>query len=273
VVNPTRDPDAARGVFETLLVVAGEPIEPEAHLRRLERSLEALYEIGLPEGTEERLREAAAGLLLGRVRLTAAPASPATSPQLEVTVAEVDPEIGLSVCEVDPEIVLPEQGIRLRTHPVPGGLGSHKLVDRRGIERPQPGEAGPLIADRGAVLEAGWANVFAVRGGTLWTPPLDGRILPGTTRAALLALAAGAGIASVERPLRPDDLLDAEEVFLTGSVRGIEAALELDGKPLPGCGPISRRLAGALRRRWGLPGASGGLRAPAGAPPPGLPAR
>ena len=225
-------PDRSRGVFETLLVVDGDPVELEAHLSRLARSLKVLYSQELPTQAEEELRRAAAGIPLGRLRFT----------------------------------VFPDHGVHLRTHPVAGGLGAHKWVYRPGIDRPEPSEPGALIVDEGEVLEAGWANVFAVRDGTLFTPPLDGRILPGTTRAALLALAAEAEIRTQERPLSPADLISADETFLTGSIRGIEAALELDGAPLPGCGPLSNRLAAALQQRWGLASEPDAPRSAAAAP-------
>jgi branched-subunit amino acid aminotransferase/4-amino-4-deoxychorismate lyase len=232
-------PDRSRGVFETLLVVSGEPVELEAHLRRLARSLDVVYSQPLPPQVEGEVRRAAQPLNLGRLRLTAVP-------------AEDGLQIDLLAEGVDLEAVFPAQGLKLRTHPVSGGLGPHKWVDRPGIDRPTSDWPGALIVDEGEVLEAGWANVLAVRGGTLFTPPLDGRILPGTTRAALLELAEEAGIETHESTLSPDDLLDADETFLSGSIRGIEAALELDGRPLAGCGALSRRLAAALRRRWGL---------------------
>jgi para-aminobenzoate synthetase/4-amino-4-deoxychorismate lyase len=241
-------PDPGKGVFETLLVVNGEPVELEAHLRRLARSLNELYGLELPEGTGEQLRVEAGGLELGRLRMTAVPVAspsrehPATGPQLTI-----------DALEIHRTVVFPRQGIRLLTQPLSGGLGPHKLIDRpEEISRPAPGETGALLVAEGEILEAGWANVFAVRGGTLFTPPLDGRILPGTTRAALLALAAAAEIETQERSLSRADLLSADETFLTGSIRGVEAALELDGQPLPGCGPLSHRLAAALRQRWGL---------------------
>jgi para-aminobenzoate synthetase/4-amino-4-deoxychorismate lyase len=164
------------------------------------------------------------------------------------------------------EAVFPTRGVHLCAHPIIGGLGSHKWADRKGINRPAPDEPGALITDEGEVLEAGWANVFAVRGGTLFTPPLDGRLLPGTTRAAVLELSAEHDIESSEQPLRPDDLLTAEETFLTGSIRGIEPALSLDGEPLPGCGQLSHRLAAALRQRWNLGDDSGDPEAPATEP-------
>ncbi len=246
-------PDPTRGVFETLLVARGEPVELEAHVERLTRSVDAVYAKELPPRAEEELRRAAEGIALGRLRFTVAPAADGLL-------------LDLLAGEVEQETVFPTQGMNLRTHPLPGGLGPHKWIDRQGIDRPSPGEPGALIVDKGEVLEAGWANVFAVRGGALFTPPLDGRILPGTTRAALVALAAEMRIESTERSLRSEDLLTADETFLTGSIRGIEAAEELDGQPLPGCGPISNRLAAALRRHWGL---SHEHQSPATAPPPG----
>ncbi len=228
-------PDRSRGIFETLLVVDSEPVELEAHLTRLARSLESLYSHALPPRAEEKLWQAAEEIDLGWLRLTVVP-------------AEDDLGIDLLTGGVDWEAVLPTDGVKLRSFPLPGGLGHHKWADRRGINRPGPTEAGALIVDEGEALEAGWANAFAVRGGTLFTPPLDGRLLPGTTRAVILDLAASEGINAREEPLRPTDLRDADETFLTGSIRGIEPAEELDGQPLAGCGEISRRLCAALRR-------------------------
>jgi para-aminobenzoate synthetase / 4-amino-4-deoxychorismate lyase len=255
-----RQPDRTRGIFETLLVVEGEPVELEAHLHRLAQSLKAIYSQELPGQTEEELRQAAEGIHLGRLRLTIAP-------------VEDGLRIDLLAGGVDPEAVFPTRGVKLRTHPVAGGLGAHKWVDRLGINRPAPGEAGALIIDEGEVLEAGWANVFTVRGGALFAPPLDGRLLPGTTRAALLTLAAEEEIETREESLHPNDLLTADEVFLTGSIRGIEPALELGGQSLAGSGALSDRLADALRQRWGLPHEKDALQAAATAPKPDLPSR
>lgn len=234
--------DRSRGIFETMLVVDGEPVELEAHLRRLAHSLEEVYSQILPTEAEQKLRRAADDINLGRLRVTLAP-------------AEDGLLLDLLAGGVEQEAVFPERGVNLRNHPVAGGLGAHKWVDRKGINRPAPDEAGALITDEGEVLEAGWANVFAVRGGTLFTSPLDGRLLPGATRAVVLSLAAEEEFDAREQPIRPADLLDADEVFLTNSIRGIEAAEELDGQPLAGCGELSHRLAAALRRRWKLSGA------------------
>ena len=253
-------PDRNQGIFETLLVVAGEPVELEAHLSRLARSLEVLYSQELPTRAEDELRHAAEGIPLGRLRIAAVP-------------AEDGLRVDLLAEGVESEAVFPERGVRLRTHPIGGGLGAHKWVHRTGIDRPAAGESGALIVDEGEVLEAGWANIFAFRGGTLFTPPLDGRLLPGTTRAALLEMAAAGGVEAHARSLASNELHAADEVFLTGSIRGIEAALELDGEPLAGCGPLSNRLAAVLRQRWGLASELDAPQSAAAAPILGQPAR
>jgi para-aminobenzoate synthetase/4-amino-4-deoxychorismate lyase len=253
-------PDRSRGVFETLLVIDGEPVELQAHLRRLAHSLEEVYSQELPPQLKDKMRQTAADLPLGRLRCTLVP-------------AEDGLQLDLLAGGVELEAVFPERGVHLRSHSITGGLGPHKWADRKGINRPAPGEAGALITDEGEVLEAGWANIFAVRGGTLFTPPLDGRLFPGTTRAAVLKLAAQNEIETSEQPLHPDDLLTADETFLTGSIRGIEPALSLDGQPLPGCGQLSHRLAAALRQRWNLPDDSAAPATPAAEPKLGQPAR
>jgi para-aminobenzoate synthetase / 4-amino-4-deoxychorismate lyase len=234
-------PDPAQGVFETLLVVGGEPVELEAHLARLGSTLLQVYGAELPAEVREQVIPVAAPFELGRLRVTAVP-------------ARTGFEIEIAARPLDPAIMFPAAGAALSSVDRPGGNGPHKWVDRRGMEHPDDGP-GQLIGDGGELLEVGWANLFAVREETLWTPRADGRILPGMARAALLEIARSEGLATSERPLRAEDLYSAEETFLTNSVRGIEPAVSLDGAELPGCGPVSRRLADALQRRWRLPGA------------------
>ena len=71
-------PDAALGVFETLLVRGGSPVDARAHLARLERSVRALYGGALPEDLLARVVAAAAATPLARLRVTAAPAPDST---------------------------------------------------------------------------------------------------------------------------------------------------------------------------------------------------
>jgi branched-chain amino acid aminotransferase len=85
-----------------------------------------------------------------------------------------------------------------------------------------------LLNTAGRVAEAAVANVFAVRGGELLTPPASDGALEGITRRTVLELAGDLGIPAREKSLGRFDLLAADEVFLTGSGAGIVAVRSLD---------------------------------------------
>lgn len=263
MINAPPTPDPAQGVFETLLVVAGEPVELGAHLDRLSSSLGALFGAAPPADLGNEVGERARGVRLGRLRIAIAPGSAGTRAVLAVE-------------NVDPADFFParERGARLRSHVCDGGLGHHKWADRRLLDQIATGTAVPLLLDRGdEVLEASRANVFAAVGQTLITPAADGRILPGIARAGAIGAAREAGIEVLERPLQRAELLAADEVFLTGSVRGVEPARSLDGVPLPAAGGLSRRVGAGLRQRWLAAPVAAAAPAPAAAPSPGPPAR
>jgi para-aminobenzoate synthetase / 4-amino-4-deoxychorismate lyase len=229
-------PDRSRGIFETLLVIDGSPVELDAHLRRMSASLRTLYGETLPLGAPEALRRRCTGIHLGRGRLTVAPGAEGLTWE-----AGAEP--------IDPSLHLPswDGGADLRSHRLPGGLGVHKWADR---SRLPDGCDQPLLLDADDdVLEAGWANVFAIRDGIMTTPPLDGRILPGITRAAAIEIAGEDGIEVEQRRIGREQLLEAEEVFLTSSIRGIQPVRSLDGSRIPH-GEVAPVMAERLARRY-----------------------
>jgi branched-subunit amino acid aminotransferase/4-amino-4-deoxychorismate lyase len=247
VPEPSPVPDLSRGLFETLLAADGRPVRLAAHLKRLTVSAEELFDQGLPTGLEEAIEGAARPLELGRIRVDLRPAGdiPAHSPSLrfEITAESIDPTTFFPARE---------DGADLRTIHQPAWAGAHKWADRDWLESVEAelGEVVPLILDGDEVLEAGRANIFLVTDGALATPALDGRILPGTARAATLALAATLGVPAAERRVNLDDLRSADDLFLTSSLRGIRPVRSLDGEPLGPADPLVERLAGALRHRW-----------------------
>ncbi len=78
-----------------------------------------------------------------------------------------------------------------------------------------------LLSPEGYVTEGTISNIFMVKKGVLYTPPLSLGILPGITRSLVIRLAKKQGIKVRERFFTIKDLKKADEVFLTFSGRGI----------------------------------------------------
>jgi para-aminobenzoate synthetase/4-amino-4-deoxychorismate lyase len=199
-----RRPDDSAGVFDTMLVEDGRPVAPELHLQRLAASVSEVYGATLP-------RTLAAG-----VQATAAEAASADGrARLRIDVeVDADVRVRITLSPVGPR---PLEAAVLEPYALPGGLGAHKWRDRRlldALAALRPGTVPLLVDTDGVVLEAAYANIWIVEGGDLVTPPADGRILPGTVRATLLASEPGAR----EEPIELERLASAESIFLTSSI-------------------------------------------------------
>ncbi len=222
-------PDPACGVFETVLVHDGRAVELERHLDRLAASVNELYG-GVPpglSGVAARANDVAAQTI-GRSRLR--------------VLAGAD---GSVTIDVSPAGHAPRGSRQLAPFALPGGLGAHKWRDRRLLDALAAEVDGmvPLLVDTdGCVLEAAYANVWIVESGALITPPADGRILPGTTRAAVLA----ADRSARQEPIDLVRLARADDVFLTSSIAGRHPARLAPGWPNE---PRPRRIADQSRFR------------------------
>lgn len=86
-----------------------------------------------------------------------------------------------------------------------------------------------LLNERGEVSECTSANVFAVFGDTVVTPPLNSGCLPGVTRELLLEVIRVPGIGVTERPLTLNDLEAADGLFITSSTRDLLGVREVEG--------------------------------------------
>jgi D-alanine transaminase len=86
--------------------------------------------------------------------------------------------------------------------------------------------------------------VLVVIGGTIVAPPKDNLILPGITYDATFEFAREAGMPVAVRPLRRDEALGADEMWLSSSTKEVLAVTTLDGKPFGGGapGPVFRRM-------------------------------
>jgi len=98
--------------------------------------------------------------------------------------------------------------------------------------RRQGADEALLLNQSGRVSEAAVANIFALRGRELVTPPaLDG-CLEGINRGAIFEIARDLGFSVSERSIGRRDLFAADEVFLTGSGAGVVGVRSLDGRAI-----------------------------------------
>jgi len=256
------------GVFETLRVRRGVPIELDGHLRRLHAGLDTLT-IRL-DWSDAEIAAAIAETVAhnapadAAVRVTVSRGAPASRGLLPAGWRDVHATL---VVQAWPNAGVPapvlERGLRAivstaRRDPA-SPLAGVKTVsraeyvwakleaDRAGVD-----DAISLTLD-GVVAEATTASLAVVMGSALRTPPLSTGVLAGTTRDWLLSAdgAVAIGLDTGEAAFGLDELLGADEAILCSSVAGILPLVEIDGRPIgegrPG--PWARRLRDA-REAW-----------------------
>jgi branched-chain amino acid aminotransferase len=123
-------------------------------------------------------------------------------------------------------------------------LYSHKLINyfenifaKDEAHKRNAGEAVFLTKDR-LVLEGASSNIFMVKRGAAYTPPLTQNILPGVTREVAIDICRENRIKIKEKKIHYRDIINADEVFKTSSVAGVVPVRKIDwfaiGKKLPG---------------------------------------
>ncbi|MEP7053132.1 MAG: aminotransferase class IV [Pseudomonadota bacterium] len=241
-------------VFETLRSYQGRLFALDAHLERLQQSAARVL-IPLPVSLQTLRAE-----LLQAVR---AQASAESYVRLTLTrgigrTLGLDPELADKPLRVvlvtplaQPAAELYERGIAAitfraqRPSDAPGvadaKIGNYLLAVLAMRAARTAGAAEALIEDgHGCILEGATSNVFAVFRGTLVTPPHSAAILPGITRARVLELARDY-LPVEERALLKTELVQADEVFITSSIRELLPVVRIDGRAVgPGTpGPIA----------------------------------
>ena len=236
-------PRPSAGVFTSLLVTDGQTRGLADHLARLASSVRDLYGKDLPASLQADLAAVLASNPTGRLRITVRPIGGPLQAKIEVV-------------PLQPATAPPSPAITLRPVTVAGGVGGRKWRDRRLLAELATREgAGAdeqllLTDETGEILETDRANVFAVIDGVLLTPPADGRLLPGTTRLAVMRAARAHGIKVGQKPLTLDQLANATEVFVTNAVVGVLPVAAIDGCPVTWTpGQVTGTLAAALTAR------------------------
>jgi branched-chain amino acid aminotransferase len=256
------------GVYETLRTVGRVPFLFDRHMRRLRKSASM---IALPIPIDDRE-------FLSRVDKTmAALPAPAGSGEAYIRIlvtrgvgdlsydpaATPSPSIVIIVKPfVEPPPRAIEQGITValvsivRNHPdsvnpliKSNNLLNNALAMQEAIR--SGAEEAVMRNHRGELAECSQSNLFIVRDGGALTPPLAAGLLPGITREFVFELGAEEGIAVREATLRMEDLLGADEAFITSTTRNITPVVRVGdqtigtGKP----GPVTARLVAAFRSK------------------------
>jgi branched-chain amino acid aminotransferase len=132
-------------------------------------------------------------------------------------------------------VALATSAIRRNPHSVASRLKTLSYIDNVAAAR-EAGSRGMedalMLNTEGAVACSTIANVFLLKDGVLATPAREHGILTGVMRQALIAAAGQLGIATEERAIMAGELITADAVFLTNSLRFIRPVRALDQQPL-----------------------------------------
>jgi branched-chain amino acid aminotransferase len=101
-----------------------------------------------------------------------------------------------------------------------------------------------MVNARGHLTEGTTSNLFFVREGRIFTPSLDCGLLSGITREMVIRLAKENGFPIEEGKWQGEELNEADEIFLTGTIKNVMPVAYLDGRPVGSGkpGPVTLKL-------------------------------
>jgi branched-chain amino acid aminotransferase len=107
-----------------------------------------------------------------------------------------------------------------------------------------------MLNDAGNVAECTADNVFIIKHGQIFTPPITAGALRGITRSVVFEIAAELGLKVTEADITRHDVFIADECFLTGTAAEVIPVIKADGRPIGNGkpGPISTRMIARFRQ-------------------------
>ncbi|GAB2795198.1 aminotransferase class IV [Streptomyces daliensis] len=230
------------GVFETVKTTHGRAFALSRHLDRLAASARGL---GLPEPDRDEVRRACEAVTeanpvpFGRLRVTyTGGVSPLGSDR-----GEAGPTLVVALGEAtrrpDATSVITVPWTRNERGALTGLKTTSYAENVVALARAhQQAASEALFANtRGRLCEGTGTNVFVVLDGELHTPPLASGCLAGITRALTVEWT---GAKETDLPM--EALESAEEIFLTSTLRDVQAVRRVDGRELPGApGPVTAK--------------------------------
>jgi branched-chain amino acid aminotransferase group I len=236
------------GLFETMRAYSGRIFRLEQHLDRLRCSAKVLgldvesIDCDLEKALYDTLR--ANELADARVRLTVSGGEGDATPDLTGSSSPTVLIVATNYVALSPrkELTVAVSSIRRNSHSPISWLKSLNYLDNllaRRIARSAGADDALLLNEEGFVAEASTCNVFLVSRGTLITPDEESGILPGVTRRAVMELAVKLGVKVTEAKVTLEELLKAEEAFLTNSLIELVPLVMVDGRSI-GSGSAGR---------------------------------
>ncbi|MFJ3585640.1 aminotransferase class IV [Streptomyces sp. NPDC090127] len=240
------------GVFETVKAERGGTFALTLHLERLTRSARGL---GLPDPDLDEVRRACAAVLeanpmeLGRLRITyTGGLSPLGSERGDAGPSLVV-GLGESGRRPDTTAVITVPWTRNERGALTGLKTTSYAENVVALARArEQGASEALFANTvGQLCEGTGSNVFVVLDGRIHTPPVSSGCLAGITRALVVEWTG-----AVEADLPLDVLESAEEIFLTSTLRDIQAVHRVDGRATtPAPGPVTAKAMRVFDERAG----------------------
>lgn len=244
------------GVFETMRATAGVVFRLDRHLERLERGLAAL---AIPQQPQVRgwVRAAVCTShdsdVSVRLTVTRGPGVAGVAPPVDVqptVIVSVNPFPVFPSAVYDSGLTALVASGRRNERAMTAGLKTLSYTDGVAalIEAQRAGVDEALFLDtHDRCSEATSSNLFIVKGGALVTPPVSCGALPGVTREAVMEIGRALDIACAERAFGLDELLAADEAFLTSSLRGIAPLVRIGARSIGSGAPgaATRRVAAA----------------------------
>lgn len=244
-------------VFETVRTYSGKLFALSEHLDRLEKSASKVF-IDLPVSQSQLRQEIQSAL--------GAAGNPESYVRVMITRGQgtmgLDPALAekpLRVIIVDrltrPPAALYQRGAHVvsfrtsrpsdMTEAEGAKIGNYLVaVLAMRVAREQGAHEALVVDSQGRVVEGASSNVFCVVDGKLQTPPTEAGILAGITRDRVLQGAASLGVPVSLKSPTLSDLKQADEVFVSSSIRELLPVVQVDGDPIGSGvpGPVTHRL-------------------------------
>lgn len=254
------------GVYTTLRLYGGRPVDLAAHCRRLNAHATEL-ELAVPL-KEKDFAEIAARLAEnnhltgqdGRLRITVSRGGGPDNPLPVRNLAAIEPTVLVTLAPLGEELDRwQSEGIPVVTLGAAYARGNFPALKTLNslatiMALRQAAAAGcpeAILTDAERhLLEGAISNLFLVVEDSLLTPASRGGFLAGRTRQRILSIARAEGITVLEKDLDQGDLETAGEVFVASSVREVLPVVRIDGHPVgegkPG--PVTRLIQESYRR-------------------------